>query len=111
MRTRSHFLSGKHALLLYSERAHHHFRYKIRGVRKIVWYGVPENPIFWAEVISLLGLAGARNGEVGAGKGSAKGVIRALFSKWDALKLERIVGTERVGKLINEKGGDAFEFV
>ncbi|ETI23575.1 hypothetical protein G647_05377 [Cladophialophora carrionii CBS 160.54] len=111
LRARSHFLSGRHALLLYSERSHHHFRYRIKGVRKILWYGLPENPLFWAEIISLLGLGSAKDGDVGRGKGSTKGVIRALFSKWDALKLERIVGTERVGRLINDRGGDTFEFV
>ena len=110
MRTRSHFLSGRHALLLYSERAHHHFRYKTKGVRKVLWYGVPENPVFWAEIISLLGL-GLKDVEIGGGKAIAKGLVRALFSKWDALKLERIVGTERVGRLINDRGGDTFEFV
>ncbi|EXJ62576.1 hypothetical protein A1O7_03014 [Cladophialophora yegresii CBS 114405] len=111
LRARSHFLSGRHALLLYSERSHHHFRYRIKGVRKILWYGLPENPIFWAEIIALLGLGGAKDGDAGRGKARTKGVIRALFSKWDALKLERIVGTQRVGRLINDRGGDTFEFV
>jgi len=83
-------------------------------VKKILWYGVPENPIFWTEIISLLGLGGDREGEGhrnGTGKANAKGVIRALFSKWDALKVERIVGTQRVGRLMNDRGGDTFEFV
>ncbi|KIW27293.1 uncharacterized protein PV07_07044 [Cladophialophora immunda] len=113
MRARSHFLSGRHAVLLYSERAHHHFRYRIKGVRKILWYGVPENPIFWTEIIALLGLGADKGGErhAAAGKGGAKGAIRALFSKWDVLKLERIVGTERMGRLINDQGGDTFDFV
>ena len=87
------------------------FRYRIKGVRKVLWYGVPENPIFWAEIISLLRLAGAKEGDAGSGKANTKGVVRALFSKWDALKLERVVGTERVGGLINDRGGDTFEFV
>lgn len=117
MRARSHFLSGRHSLLLYSERAHHHFRYRLKGVRKVLWYGVPENPVFWAEVIALLGLGGDHHGggakkkESEKGPAAAKGVVRALFSKWDALKLERIVGTERVGRLIHDRGGDIFEFV
>ena len=115
MRARSHFLSGRHALLLYSERAHHHFRYRLRGVKKLLWYGVPENPIFWAEIISLLGLRSKKDeeglGRSGSGKGNMRGVVRALFSKWDALKLERIVGTERVGRLIHDRGGDTFEFI
>ncbi|OAP61155.1 hypothetical protein AYL99_03356 [Fonsecaea erecta] len=112
MRARSHFLSGRHAVLLYSERAHHHFRYRIKGVRKILWYGVPENPIFWTEIIALLGLGADKDAARHAGgTGGAKGVVRALFSKWDVLKLERIVGTERVGRLINDQWGDTFDFV
>lgn len=110
MRARSHFLSGRHALLLYSERAHHHFRYKIKGVRKIVFYGVPENPIFWTEVVALLGLGG-KDGEIGKGSALTKGTVKALFSKWDAMKLERVIGTERVGRLIHDRGGDTFDFV
>ncbi|KAJ4520132.1 rRNA-binding ribosome biosynthesis protein utp25 [Exophiala dermatitidis] len=114
MRARSHFLSGRHALLLYSERAHHHFRYRIKGVRKIIFYGVPENPLFWPEIISLLGLASGNGAAAQGAKATEinpKGAVRALFSKWDALKLERIVGTERVGRLLHDRAGDTFDFV
>ncbi|KIW16640.1 hypothetical protein PV08_03828 [Exophiala spinifera] len=117
LRARSHFLSGRHALLLYSERAHHHFRYRLKGVRRVIFYNVPENPLFWTEVVGLLGLAMDADFESGRGKTSTttttttKGAVRALFSKWDAMKLERIVGTERVGRLIHDRGGDTFDFV
>lgn len=111
MRARSHFLSGRHALLLYSERAHHHFRYRLKGVRRVIFYNVPENPIFWAEVVGLLGIGMEADIESGKGKTSTKGAVRALFSKWDAMKLERIVGTERLGRLIHDRGGDTFDFV
>lgn len=106
LRARSHFLNGRHSLLLYTERAHHHFRYRLKGVKKIVFYGVTENPIFWPELVSLLGLITEKTTTVGV-----KGTVRALFSKWDAMKLERVVGTERVGRLINDRGGDVFDFV
>ena len=107
-RARSHFMHGRHSLLLYSERAHHYFRYRIRGVRKVVFYGVPENPIFWGEIAGLLGLEAVNTQGDDA---KAKVSVRAIFSRWDILKLERVVGTERVGKLVSERIGDTFDFV
>jgi U3 small nucleolar RNA-associated protein 25 len=107
-RARSYLLSGRNSMLLYTERAHHHFRYSFKGVRKVIFYGLPENPIFWKEVVGMLGInRDLLNGTVAGGKGN----VRAMFSKWDAMKLERVVGSERVGRLLSEKSGDVFDFV
>jgi U3 small nucleolar RNA-associated protein 25 len=104
-KARSHFMNGKHSLLLYTGRAHHFHRYSIRGVKRVVFYGVPENPVFYEEVLGFIGKTIER-GEISRAEAS----VRVCFSKWERLELERIVGTKRVGKMVGDKG-DVFDFV
>ena len=124
-RARTLFADGRKRCLLLSERAYFYQRRNIRGVNSVFFYSLPENPHFYAEVCAFMkNPAPARSRHEGIGtKGTAGGggahgtkTAHALFSRLDALKLERVCGTKRGRKMIQEtkdvdaKDNDMFVF-
>jgi U3 small nucleolar RNA-associated protein 25 len=61
-------------------------RYKIRGIRNLIFYGLPDHPQFYTELLSYPFLDD--------GVDVSDVTCRALYSKYDWFKLERIAGTE-----------------
>ncbi|PVF96106.1 DUF1253-domain-containing protein [Serendipita vermifera] len=91
-RSRQAFFSGTKAMLLVTERFHFFRRYKLRGIRNLVFYAPPNRPQFYSEFLSFPFL----DEDVQADDITCK----ILYSKYDYMRLERIVGTKEIGKLL-----------
>lgn len=71
---------------------HHHDRYKIRGIRNIIFYAPPDHPQFYTEYLSYPFLdSGVEPTDV---------TCRVIYSRYDYMRLERIAGTEGAAGLI-----------
>ncbi|KAI0916433.1 hypothetical protein AcV5_006869 [Taiwanofungus camphoratus] len=91
-RARQAFFSGTKSFLLVSERFHFFRRYKIRGIRNLLFYGPPDHPQFYTEYLSYPFLDdGVEASDV---------MCRVLYCKYDWLRMERIAGTEGAAGLI-----------
>ena len=106
-RARSHFLSGRHSVLLYTGRSHHFRRYKIRGVKQTIMYGLPDNPVFYKEIAGEFIARTISEGRVTPEDSG----VQSLFCKWDILKLERIVGSERLKSMVKGSLSNTFDFI
>ncbi|KAF9010780.1 digestive organ expansion factor [Cyathus striatus] len=91
-RARQAFFSGAKSFLLVSERFHFYKRYKIRGIRNIIFYAPPEHPQFFTEYLSYPFLDdGVEASDV---------TCKVLYSKYDWFRLERIAGTDAAAELV-----------
>ncbi|KAJ3544901.1 hypothetical protein NM688_g5691 [Phlebia brevispora] len=92
-RARQAFFSGKKSFLLISERFHFFRRYKIRGIRNIIFYAPPDHPQFYTEFLSYPFLDdGVEPGDV---------TCKVIYSRYDYMRLERIAGADGAKELIS----------
>lgn len=88
-RAREWFFAGSRKIMLYTERAYFYRRYKIRGIKNLIFYSLPERKEFYPEIVNMLD------------EGSYDMMSTALFSRFDLLKMERIVGTASAKRMIS----------
>ncbi|KAK7269371.1 hypothetical protein RIF29_22096 [Crotalaria pallida] len=91
-RARLWFYEGKRKIMLYTERSHFYHRYKIRGVKNLIIYSLPERKEFYPETVNML-------------EGSDNMACTVLFSFLDKLRLERIVGTAPAKRMVAAEKG------
>lgn len=84
--------------MLYTGRAHFFLRHKIKGVRHVIFFGLPEYAEFYPGIVNML--------HNGLSEWEVDDVTRMplsslnLFTKYDAHQLERIVGAKNTDKMI-----------
>ncbi|KAI5969586.1 UTP25 [Candida margitis] len=103
-RTRHEFATGKIKIMLYTERLHYFRRYEISGVKNIIMYAPPTNPIFYKELIRFIAKSVFKD-ECDLNLVT----VKILYSKWDATALDRIVGNERAPILCHSRN-EMYEF-
>jgi U3 small nucleolar RNA-associated protein 25 len=68
-------------------------RYKIRGIRNLIFYGPPDHPQFFSEFLSFPLLDdGVEASDI---------TCRVLYSKYDFFRMERIVGTKEAVTMVS----------
>ena len=98
-RGRARFHQGRKNIMLYTGRAHFFLRHKIKGVRHVIFFGLPEYGEFYPGIVNMLndGLTEWEEEDVTRMPLSSL----CLFTKYDAHQLERIVGSRNANKMIN----------
>ncbi|KAJ1798364.1 rRNA-binding ribosome biosynthesis protein utp25, partial [Coemansia sp. RSA 2399] len=94
MGARRRFHAGELSFILYSERAHFYHRYPIKGIHHMVFYSLPDHPSYYSEMVNLM--LTSNDPTASADKLSCM----ALYTKYDQLKVERVVGTKLVSQLL-----------
>ncbi|KAJ1922445.1 rRNA-binding ribosome biosynthesis protein utp25 [Tieghemiomyces parasiticus] len=122
-RARTTFFNGQKNLLVFTERFHYFRRYRLRGIKHLVFYSLPDHAHYYPEVVNFMALTaipqvkslGDREEILRqtaqalsrAAKGEASDAedwtCTTLFTSFDQMKLERIVGTDVAKKMV--RGG------
>ncbi|EPS59695.1 hypothetical protein M569_15110, partial [Genlisea aurea] len=89
---RGQFFRGEKKIMLYTERAHFYYRYKIRGVKNLIIYSLPERKEFYPEIVNFL-------------EESESMSCRVLFSPLDHFRVERIVGSSAAKRMLDSDKG------
>lgn len=86
-RARNWLYHGERKYALYTERFHYHFRPRLRGIRHVIFYGLPNFAEFYPELLNSIAVEPTTTCTV-------------LYSALDALSLERVVGSQRAEQML-----------
>lgn len=97
-RGRARFLQGEKRIMLYTGRAHFFMRHHIKGARHLILLGLPEHADFYPELLNMLSGESSNHDDINHIDSPVS--CMGLFTKYDALCLERIVGTKHSERMV-----------
>ncbi|XP_068227770.1 U3 small nucleolar RNA-associated protein 25 homolog [Palaemon carinicauda] len=95
---RSLFFDGKRQFLLYTERFHFYRRYRIKGVRHVIFYDLPTYPHFFSEICNLM-VDGNQNRRTQK-KHIGSNTVSVLYQQSDLTKVVGVLGSQRAGEIV-----------
>lgn len=116
-RARAKFVNGLAKIMIVSERFYFFRRYQLRGIRQLIFYGLPEFPEFFNEWLGMIGNVRKDENSLqdeNNGKSRRKPAklpkageldisiqdVPVIIAPLDILKLERIVGIAKARELL-----------
>lgn len=106
-RARARFITEKKKFLIVTERFMFYRRYILRGARTIVWYGLPDHGHYYSEMLENVfkpaDKAKKNNNDEEETVDAGDISVIAIFSQYDYLKLERIVGSDLARRMVREE--------
>ena len=98
-RARARFINGQVKIMVCSERLHFYWRHWYKGAETVLWYGLPANSHFYAEILNMLREQDNIVSSI------------ALFDRFDAFKIQRVVGVKRCRRMLAKNAKNTFLFV
>lgn len=99
-RGRARFLQGRKPLMLYTGRCNFFHRHNIKGVRHLVFLGLPEHPEFYSDLVNEI-VTTTDDSDIEATATGSSCVV--LCSRFEALALERIVGSSNCARMLKSE--------
>lgn len=94
-RARGEFFHGRTKNLIITERFMYYFRYKLRGIHRVIFYAPPQHPQFYSELVDLIE--------------NKEGNVVTLYEPKDALELARICGKKNAKAMTKKNSRLAYE--
>ncbi|VVC91521.1 unnamed protein product [Leptidea sinapis] len=94
-RARDMFFHTEAHFLLYSERVHFFRRFRIKGIRHLIFYQPPTYPHFYSEMCNLM----QESNQNKYGGSSCNMSVSTLYSKYDLQRTSAVLGAERLARV------------